>query len=100
MVWEYLVTFAGIVATPALTVSYVPQIVQLYKTKSSEGINTNFWVILNFALAMTTILAVDTYLTTGSIAMLVAQGINLTLALVVLGQVVYYRKKRGNLNGS
>lgn len=91
--WGYLVLFASIAATPALTISYVPQIMQLYKTKSAEDINKRFWYIMNFALTMTTILAIDTFITTGSIAMLVAQGLNLILAIVVLVQVLYYQKQ-------
>lgn len=92
LLWSYLVIFAGWAATPALSISYIPQIVQLYKTKSAKDINKKFWYILNFALTMTTILALDTYFTTGSYAMLVAQGFNLALALVVMFQVIYYQR--------
>lgn len=92
LIWKYIVLFAGVTATPALTISYIPQIIMLHKTKSAEGIDKRFWYILNYALTMTTILAVDTFITTGSYAMLVAQGINLVLALVVMVQVVHYKK--------
>lgn len=90
--WGYVVTVASIAATPLLTVSYLPQIITLYKTKSSDDIDRRFWYILNVALMCTTIMAIDTYVTTGSIAMLVAQGINFILGVIVMIQVVYYQE--------
>lgn len=91
-IWLTIVRIASVAATPLLTVSYLPQIITLYKTKSSDDIDRRFWYILNLALVCTTILAYETYRTTGSVAMLVAQSINLLLAIVVMVQVVYYQE--------
>lgn len=91
--WNLLVNVASVAAGIVLAVSYVPQIVNLYKTKQTEGISLSFWVILNLSLAMLFILAVDSYLKANTLGLLVTQGLNLVLALVVMGQVIYYRKK-------
>lgn len=90
--WLFIVKVASIAATPLLTISYLPQIITLYKTKSSDDIDRRFWYILNVALMCTTIMAIETFRTTGSVAMLIAQGINLLLAIVVMVQVVYYQE--------
>lgn len=94
--WLILVKIAGYAATPLLTISYLPQIITLYKTKSADDIDRKFWYILNLALVCTTILAVETYRTTGSSAMMIAQGLNLLLGITVMIQVVYYQEKNKN----
>lgn len=92
--WMLLVTLAGLAATPLLAFSYVPQIVQIQKTKNVEGINLSFWYILDASLACFVILALESFLETGAIMLLLAQGLNLTLALIVTVQVLVYRKKQ------
>lgn len=91
-VWLIIVKVAGILATPLLTFSYLPQIITLHKTKSSDDIDRRFWYILNFALFCTTVMAIETFRLTGNAAMMIAQGINLALAIVVMVQVVYYQE--------
>lgn len=91
--WEIIVNLASILAGFVLAVSYVPQIWKLYKTKSSDGISLSFWLILDLSLVMLFILAVDNYLKTGALGLITAQGLNLGLALIVTGQVIYYDKK-------
>lgn len=90
--WEYIVVLAGILATPVLAVSYVPQIWNLYKTKSAEGISLSFWLILDTALICLFVLAVNSYLVAGTVGLVIAQALNLVLALIVTVQVVYYKK--------
>lgn len=92
-IWSFVVLAASILVTPALSFSYIPQIAQLYKTKSAKDINRNFWYILNIGLLCMFILALDTFINTGSIAMLIGQSFNLALALIVNGQVIYYQNK-------
>lgn len=91
--WRFIVLIANILATPLLTLSYLPQIWSLYKTGNTEGIDIRFWYILNTSLLMLFIMAMDIYMTTGSKGMLIAQSLNLGLAIVVMIQVIYYRKK-------
>lgn len=92
-IWNFIVVVANIFATPLLTISYIPQIWSLYKTRTTEGIDVRFWFILNSSLLMLFIMAMDIYISTGSAGLLIAQSLNLVLAMVVLIQVVYYRKK-------
>lgn len=92
-IWNYIVVIASVLATPLLTISYLPQIRSLHKSENTEGIDINFWYILNISLLMLFIMALDVFITTGSAGMLIAQSLNLGLALVVLIQVAYYRKK-------
>ena len=87
--WDTIVLIAGISATLLLGVSYVPQILKLHKDKTAEGISTSFWYILDLSLLMLFILAIDS----GQTSLIIAQGLNLLLALIVTGQVVYYKRK-------
>lgn len=93
-IWSFLVVLAGLLVTPALSFSYIPQITQLYRTKSAEDINRNFWYILNIGLLCMFILSLDVFINTGSIAMLIGQTFNLGLALIVNAQVIYYQNKK------
>lgn len=88
-----IVNIASVLASIVLAVSYVPQIVSLYKTKNAEGISPSFWYILDLSLLMLFILAVDSFLKTGELGLLIAQGLNLVLALTVTVQVIVYKRK-------
>lgn len=87
--WNIIVTISGILSVAVLSIAYIPQIVSLYKTKNAEGISTSFWYILDLSLLMLFILAIDA----GQTSLIIAQGLNLLLALIVTGQVIYYKKK-------
>ena len=87
--WDLIVTISGILSVAVLSIAYCPQIVSLYKTKTAEGISASFWYILDLSLLMLFILAIDS----GQTSLIIAQGLNLLLALIVTGQVVYYKKK-------
>lgn len=87
--WNLIVTISGILSVAVLSIAYIPQIVSLYKTKNAEGISTSFWFILDLSLLMLFILAIDS----GQTSLIMAQGLNLLLALIVTGQVIYYKKK-------
>lgn len=91
--WSLIVNIASVLASIVLAVSYVPQIVSLYKTKNAEGISPSFWYILDLSLLMLFILAVDSFLKTGELGLLIAQGLNLVLALIVTVQVIVYKRK-------
>ena len=90
--WNLLVNIAGILASVVLAISYVPQVISLYKTKNAEGISPSFWYILDLSLLMLFILAVDSFLKTGELGLLIAQGLNLVLALIVTVQVIVYKR--------
>lgn len=88
--WNLIVQLSSVLGGLLLALAYVPQIVALYKEKSAEGISLSFWLILDSALLMLFIMAVDTYLSTGTLYMVTLQAVNLLLALIVTGQVIYY----------
>lgn len=92
-IWNMIVNLAGILATPVLILAYAPQIKEFYVVKKAEGVSTLFWLILDLALLMLFILAVDVFITTGAIGLIIAQSLNLGLALVTTGQVIYYKQK-------
>lgn len=94
--WGFIVNFASIMAGFILAVSYVPQIWTLYKTKEASGMSKSFWFILDFSLLLLFILALDSYLIAGTVGLLIAQSLNLALALVVTAQVLYYGKNKKN----
>jgi len=96
--WSIIVNIASLMAGFILAISYVPQIRKLYKTKHVDGVSLSFWVILDLSLAMLFILAIDNFLITGSLGLIVAQGLNLGLALIVTIQVIYYGKKTNKIN--
>lgn len=87
--WNSIVWLAGVSASLLLGVSYIPQIVRLFKEKSAAGISLSFWLILDASLVMLFILALDA----GQRNLIAAQGLNLGLALVVTAQVLYYKRR-------
>lgn len=91
--WDLIVTISGILSVVVLSIAYLPQIISLYKTKNAEGISPSFWYILDLSLLMLFILAVDSFLKTGELGLLIAQGLNLALALIVTVQVIVYKRK-------
>lgn len=91
--WNALVTFASVFSTVLLTFSYVPQVINLYRTKSTKGISMSFWYILDGSLILLFILALDSYFQTGDTGLVIAQFLNLVLALIVTSQVMYYKKQ-------
>lgn len=94
--FNFIVLVAGILATPILALSYLPQIIQIAKTKSVDGISLSFWLILDASLLCFVILALDGFIKTGATMLLIAQGLNLALALTVTFQVLAYRHKGTN----
>lgn len=74
-----------------LVISYVPQIRQLFKTKQTEGMSVSFWVVLILGLVFTT---TNMILNSNPMSVLLPQFLNITLATVVLIQIIVYRRKK------
>lgn len=87
--WNLLVKVSEVASVLVLATSYLPQVMRLFRDKTAEGISTSFWYILDLSLLMLFILAIDS----GQTSLIIAQGVNLILALIVTGQVVYYKRK-------
>lgn len=80
-------------ASGVLAVSYLPQIYSLYKTKITTGISPSFWYILDLSLLLLFIMALYQGVVAGEWGLAFAQGLNLVLALIVTGQIIYYNNK-------
>lgn len=74
-----------------LVFSYLPQIRQLFKTHNTEGMSVSFWVILLLGLTCTTL---NMVINNNPLSVLLPQFLNITLALVVLIQILVYRRKK------
>ena len=92
---ETVAQLLSIIGGIFLAFAYVPQIISLYKTKSADGISLSFWLILDTSLLVLFLTALIGWLLGGSLYIAVLQAMNIILALIVTGQVLYYRK-RGN----
>lgn len=87
LIENVLVVLSGIF----LTISYLPQIRQLLKTHNTEGMSISFWVILLLGLACTT---TNMVINDNPLSVLLPQFLNITLAFVVLMQIIIYRRRR------
>lgn len=87
-IWNLIVAVASVAAPIVLAISYVPQIRTLTKSKNAEGISLQFWYILDLSLVMLLILAIDS----GAIGSIIAQAMNLVLAVIVTLLVILYKK--------
>jgi uncharacterized protein with PQ loop repeat len=84
-------------ATVFLTICYLPQIYRTYKTKNVESMSISFWVMLNIALTLLLTNAYAIWGLFGTYGYLVTEILNEGLALITLGQVLYYKSKQKQL---
>lgn len=91
-----LLELIPLLATVFLTICYVPQIVRNYKTKDVSSISLWFWILLSISLALLWTNAFMIFQAFNTFGYLITETINLGLALVVLVQVVIYRKRNKN----
>lgn len=87
LIENVLVVLSGIF----LTISYLPQIRQLFKTHNTEGMSVSFWVILLLGLACTT---TNMIINDNPLSVLLPQFLNIILAFVVLMQITIYRRRK------
>ncbi|EML6324935.1 PQ-loop repeat-containing protein [Bacillus cereus] len=90
---KLLLELLPIIATVFLSICYIPQIVKNYKTKDVSSISLWFWVLLNIALTLMFTNAFMIYNKFGTYGYLITETFNLGLAMIVLIQVLVYRKK-------
>lgn len=88
-----LLELLPILATVFLTACYLPQIIKTYKTKDVSSMSLVFWIMLAVALGLLWTNAFMIFMAFGTFGYLVTETLNLGLALIVLGQVIKYRKK-------
>lgn len=87
LIGSILASFGGIF----ITVSYLPQIKQLFKTHNTEGMSVSFWMILLLGLTCTT---TNMVINNNPLSVLLPQFLNIILAFVVLMQIIIYRRKK------
>ena len=90
--YNLLLQVAGLVQTLLLVASYYPQIRDLAKTHNASGISLSFWFMLDQALLISVLLAVQSFTLGGGWILLVTQSLNLFLAIIVTIQVYIYKK--------
>lgn len=73
-----------------LGISYIPQIITLYKVKDSKSQSISFWVILLISLSS---LTTNMIINNNPLSVLIPQFLNIIFASIVLIQVIYYRKR-------
>lgn len=81
------------IGTILIGAMYIPQIIKTHKTKDVTGMSLTFWIMLAVALSVLTVNASVIFATFGTFGFLITEVVNLSLALVVLIQVLKYRKK-------
>lgn len=85
---NFLSILLQLIGSILLLWSYVPQILQLYKSKKSEDISLSFWAILTIGLFC---IAFNMLLTKIPIFIMLTQFINAIIALWVLILVKKYK---------
>lgn len=93
-IFKYIATsIAPILSTILITIAYFPQIAKTYKTKSVDDLSLGFWLILAGFLISTIINAAYLAMTASGIGYLITQLVNFAFALVIIFQILYYKKK-------
>jgi uncharacterized protein with PQ loop repeat len=89
----FLLDVLPLIAGVLLAITYVPQIIKTHKTKDVTGMSVWFWILLIFALMGLTANAITIFILYGTWGYMVTEFFNTGLAIYVLCQVLYYRKK-------
>ena len=88
-------TVITIIGGIILTVGYIPQLIKLFKTEETAGINNGFWYLITTAVTIT---AINLIIDSAPIVLIIIQIVNATLAGVVLLTVHLYRKEYTMMN--
>lgn len=88
-------TIITIIGGIILTVGYIPQLIKLFRTEETAGINNGFWYLITTAVAIT---AVNLIVDSAPMVLIIIQIANAMLAGVVLLTVHFYRKEYDLMN--
>lgn len=90
-IWASVI--APSLATILISIAYLPQIIKTYKTKSVDDLSLGFWVlIVGFLICMVSN-ATFLLITAAGLGYFLTELANFLLAAVVLGQIIYYKRK-------
>lgn len=81
------------VGTLLIGAMYIPQILKTHKTKDVSGMSMAFWIMLVIALSVLTVNATTIFVMFGTFGFLITEIVNLSLAVIVLIQVLKYKNK-------
>lgn len=91
MAFFFLVVLPA-VSSVLITVAYPPQIIKNYRTKSVDDLSLVFWIIIStFCFSMVGNAGFLYFKMTGTAGYLITESINLAFALIILGQIIYYK---------
>lgn len=80
--------WTGLIAGALTTLAFIPQVLKIWQTKHAEDISTSMFVIFTLGLALWLIYGVQV----ASLPVMLANGITLALALIILFLKYRYRK--------
>ena len=80
----------GSAAALSTTVSFMPQLIHVWRRKSARDISLTMFLLFNFGLACWLIYGIGL----GSVPMMAANGVTLALALAILFLKLRYDKKQ------
>lgn len=80
--------WTGLIAGALTTLAFIPQVLKIWQTKHAEDISTSMFVIFTLGLALWLLYGVQV----GSLPVMLANGITLALALIILFLKYRYRK--------
>lgn len=86
-------TIAPTLATGFITLTYLPQIYKTHQTKKVEDLALWFWILLNLFLVCMWSNSLFSWLDAGNVGYFITETINWLLAIVVLVQILVFRKK-------
>lgn len=75
-----------------LFISYLPMIKLLYTTKSARNQSISFWIILDIGMILFELNALYLAITLGQLSYAISQSLNLLCGIIVLIQLLVYRK--------
>lgn len=82
------------IATIAISVTYVPQIIKTHRTKSVNDMSVMFWILLNVFLLCMWTNSLFAFIDSNNVGYFVTQSINWLLAIIQTTQLFMYKKKK------
>lgn len=90
---SFLEIHSALIGGFGIAISYIFQISRMLKTKRVDGISVLFWIVITVGLSFLLLNSLTVFILYGSWGYLVAEILNVSLALTVFFMVLYYRRK-------
>jgi uncharacterized protein with PQ loop repeat len=89
----FATTIAPTLSSVLITIAYLPQVIKTAKTRSVKDLSLGFWVLINAFLVCMVANATYLFITSHAVGYFVTELINFAFALVILTQILVYRKR-------